>query len=58
MVDHHEIESGLSVTGGYYWRTYHNITWTNNLPVDPDLDYTPFTFVGPAIRGSPTAEAS
>ena len=38
---------GLSVSGGYYWRQYHNLTWTDNLLVDPDLDYTPFTFVGP-----------
>ena len=47
IVVQREITAGFSVSGGYYWRQYHNLTWTDNLLVDPDADYTPFTFVGP-----------
>ena len=47
IVVQREITPGFSVSGGYYWRQYHNLTWTDNLLVDPDADYTPFTFVGP-----------
>ena len=38
---------GSAVSVGYYWRQYHNLTWTDNLLVNPDTDYTPFTIVGP-----------
>ena len=47
IVVQREITAGFSVSGGYYWRQYHNLTWTDNLLVDPNADYTPFTFVGP-----------
>jgi hypothetical protein len=47
VVLQHEVRSGLAITAGYYWRQYHNLTWTDNLLVDPDRDYTPFTFIGP-----------
>jgi hypothetical protein len=47
IVVQREIMPGFSVSGGYYWRQYHNLTWTDNLLVDPNADYTPFTFVGP-----------
>jgi hypothetical protein len=43
----HELRPGLGVTGGYYWRQYHNLTWTDNQLVDPNADYSPFTIVGP-----------
>jgi hypothetical protein len=47
LVVQRELFAGVSVSGGYYWRQYHNLTWTDNLLVDPDLDYTAFTFRGP-----------
>ena len=37
----------VSVTGGYYRRQFYNQSYTTNLDVDPDRDYTPFTIVGP-----------
>jgi hypothetical protein len=43
----HELRPGLGVSVGYYWRQYYNLTWTDNLLVDPDGDYTPFTIIGP-----------
>ena len=42
-----EVIPGLAVSAGYYWRQYYNLTWTDNLLVDPNADYTSFTFVGP-----------
>jgi hypothetical protein len=47
VVVQREVVAGLSVTAGYYWRQYHNLTWTDNLLVDPNRDYTAFTFTGP-----------
>jgi hypothetical protein len=47
VVVQREIMTGLSVSGGYYWRQYYNQTWTDNLLVDPDADYTPFNIVAP-----------
>ena len=36
------------MTAGYYHRQSYNLTWTDNLLVDPYLDYNPFTIVGPS----------
>jgi hypothetical protein len=43
----HELMPQLSVSGGYYRRTFHNISRTINQAVDPVADFTPFTIVGP-----------
>jgi hypothetical protein len=43
-----ELRAGLAVTAGYYSRQYYNLTWTDNLLVNPGLDYIPFTFTGPS----------
>ena len=43
----HELLPNVSVTGGYYRRQFYNQSYTTNLDVDPDRDYTPFTIVGP-----------
>jgi hypothetical protein len=44
----HELRAGFAITAGYYSRQYYNLTWTDNLLVDPNRDYTPFTIVAPA----------
>jgi hypothetical protein len=44
----HELRPGLGITAGYYRRQFYNIPWTDNLLVDPDRDYTPFTITAPA----------
>jgi hypothetical protein len=43
----HELRPTVSVAAGYYRRQFYNLRWTNNVLVDPDRDYTPFTFTGP-----------
>jgi len=43
----HELRPGVAVTAGYYRRQNYNLQWTDNLLVDPDLDYTPFTITAP-----------
>ena len=43
----HELRPGVSVGGGYYRRQFYNLRWTDNLLVDPDRDYTPFTITAP-----------
>jgi hypothetical protein len=43
----HELRPGISVTGGYYRRQFYNLTWIDNLLVDPERDYGPFTIVAP-----------
>lgn len=43
----HEIRQNFGITAGYYGRRYANLTWTDNLLVDPNADYTPFTIVTP-----------
>jgi hypothetical protein len=47
IVVQHELTTGFAVGGGYYRRKYYNLTWTDNLLVNPDSDYTPFTITGP-----------
>jgi hypothetical protein len=43
----HELIRNMSVTAGYYRRQFYNIAAEPNLALDPNLDYTPFTVVGP-----------
>ncbi len=43
----HELRAGFAVTAGYYRRQSYNLVWADNLLVDPDRDYTPFTIVAP-----------
>jgi hypothetical protein len=49
----HELLPNVSITGGYYRRQFYNDAWTRNLAVDPDLDFTPFTIVGPSHPNLP-----
>jgi hypothetical protein len=49
----HELLRNTSVTAGYYRRQFYNLQYTNNLAVDPDVDYTPFTIVGPTHPNLP-----
>ncbi|MGE0705073.1 MAG: carboxypeptidase regulatory-like domain-containing protein, partial [Vicinamibacterales bacterium] len=46
-----QILSGLSVTAGWYRRTYHNLIGEDNLLVDPAVDYTPFQVANPIGNG-------
>ena len=43
----HELFPRVSVTGGYYHRTFQHLQVTRNTLVNPDTDYTPFTIVIP-----------
>jgi carboxypeptidase family protein len=43
----HELFRNLSITAGYYRRQFYNIATEPNLAVNPDVDYVPFTVVGP-----------
>ena len=47
VVVQHELFSNFGLSRGGYWQQNHNLTWTDNLLVDPDTDYTPFTIVVP-----------
>jgi hypothetical protein len=42
-----EVIPGFAVTVGYFHRHFQNLSITRNLAVNPLLDYTPFTIVGP-----------
>ena len=49
----HELIRNMSVTAGYYRRQFYNIAVEPNLAVNPDLDYTPFTVIGPTHPNLP-----
>ena len=49
----HEVIRNMSMTAGYYRRQFYNIAAEPNLAVNPDLDYTPFTVVGPTHPNLP-----
>jgi hypothetical protein len=49
----HELIRNVSVTAGYYRRQFYNIATEPNLALDPDLDYTAFTVVGPTHPNLP-----
>lgn len=42
-----ELRGAFAITAGYYRRQFYNLSWTDNLLVDPDRDYTPFTITAP-----------
>jgi hypothetical protein len=44
----HEVLSNVSITAGYYHRTFQHLQYTKNTLVNPDTDYTPFTITVPA----------
>jgi hypothetical protein len=41
-----ELHAGLSLSVGYFRRTFGNLQWTHNLALQPS-DYTPFTILSP-----------
>jgi Carboxypeptidase regulatory-like domain len=43
----HALFSRVSVTAGYYHRSFSNIQYTKNTLVDPDADYIPFSITVP-----------
>jgi carboxypeptidase family protein/TonB-dependent receptor-like protein len=43
----HELFPRVSVTAGYYHRSFYNIQYTTNTLVNPDTDYTPFNITIP-----------
>src|SRR5262249_38676580 len=49
----HELIPRVSVTGGYYRRQFYNIQYTQNLALDPQKSFTPFTIVVPANASLP-----
>jgi hypothetical protein len=49
----HELFPRVSVTAGYYHRSFYHIQYTKNTSVDPTLDYSPFTVVVPANQNFP-----
>jgi hypothetical protein len=49
----HELFSGVSISAGYYHHTYNDLALTRNTAVDPDLDFTPYTVIGPANTNLP-----
>src|SRR5262249_26773371 len=42
-----EVVPNVSVTAGFYHRTFQHIQYTKNTLVNPDTDYTPFTITVP-----------
>jgi hypothetical protein len=43
----HELIPNVSLTAGFYHRTFQHIQYTKNTLVNPDTDYTPFTITVP-----------
>ncbi|MBM3772153.1 MAG: TonB-dependent receptor [Acidimicrobiia bacterium] len=49
----HELFKNVSITGGYYRRQFYKQQVTINRAVDPAVDFTPFTFIGPSHPNLP-----
>jgi hypothetical protein len=49
----HELLPRVSVTAGYYHRSFYNLQYQKNTLVNPDTDYTPFTIVIPVNANLP-----
>jgi hypothetical protein len=49
----HELLPKVSVTAGYYHRTFQHIQYTKNTLIDPLTDFTPFTITVPANANLP-----
>ncbi len=48
----HALFPRVSVTAGYYHRSFYNIQYTKNTLVNPDTDYTPFNITVPQNSAS------
>lgn len=49
----HELFKNVSITGGYYRRQFYKQQVTLNTAIDPTLDFTQFTIVGPSHPNLP-----
>ncbi len=49
----HQLFNNVSLTAGYYRRHFNNLSYTDNLDVSEDLDFVPFTIVGPTNANLP-----
>jgi hypothetical protein len=49
----HELLPRVSVTGGFYHRSFQHLQYTKNTLVDPVADYTPFAITVPQNAGLP-----
>ena len=49
----HELFPRVSVTGGYYRRQFYDIQYTQNLALNPQTSFTPFTVTVPANANLP-----
>jgi hypothetical protein len=49
----HELLPRVSVTAGYYRRQFYNLQYTQNLALDPNTSFTPFTITVPANANLP-----
>ena len=49
----HQLTPRLSVTGGYYHRSFQHIQYTKNTLIDPVADYQAFTIIAPANANLP-----
>jgi hypothetical protein len=49
----HELFPRVSVTGGYYRRQFYDIGYTQNLALNPQTSFTPFTVTVPANASLP-----
>jgi hypothetical protein len=49
----HALFPRVSVTGGFYHRSFQHLQYTKNTLIDPAADYTPFTITGPSNPNLP-----
>ncbi|PYQ71399.1 MAG: hypothetical protein DMG04_21310 [Acidobacteria bacterium] len=49
----HELMQNVSITAGFYHRTFQHLQYTKNTLVDPNTDYTPFTITIPKHANLP-----
>jgi hypothetical protein len=49
----HELLPRVSVTGGFYHRSFQHLQYTKNTLIDPVADYTAFTIVAPSNANLP-----
>jgi len=50
----HELFPRMSVTAGYYHRSFNHLQYTKNTLINPDTDYTPFAITVPQNAHLPT----
>jgi hypothetical protein len=51
----HELFPRVSVTGGYYRRQFYNIQYVQNLALNPQTNFTPFTITVPGNANLPNS---